>query len=126
MCDQLIVDAQSQKKSLIGVFDKFHSPVFPALLSCSIYVKLTDAEGSYNFKIRIVSLKDESLLTELGMQGTVQTRSEPVEVAAHLMGIPIPEPGKYEIQVYADDVYLGRVTLIAVQFNPGSLSWPQH
>lgn len=125
LCDQVIVDAQSQKKSLIGVFDKFNALSFPALLSCSIYAKLADAEGQYTFRIRFVNLRDEGLLADIKMQGKVNTRSESVEVAAQLLGIPIPEAGKYEIQLYADDIYLGRVTLTAVQLNPGSLKWQQ-
>ncbi len=123
LCDQVIVDEQSKKKSLIGVFDRLNALSYPAPLNCAVYAKLADAEGQYTFKIRIVNLKDERLLTEIQMQGNVQSRSEPVEVAAYLMGIPIPEPGKYEVQWYADNVYLGRVTLLAFKLDPGSLPW---
>ncbi len=126
LCDLVIVDQQSNKKSLIGVFDRLYALAFPAPLNCAVYAKLADAEGQYAFRLRIVNLKDEKLLTEIEMQANVQTRSEPVEVAAQLMGIPIPEPGKYEVQLYSDDVYLGRVTLQAVHLNPGSLPWQQH
>jgi hypothetical protein len=127
LCDQVIVDEQTKKKSLIGVFDKLNAINFPTLLNCAVYAKLADAEGQYYFKIRIVQLKDETLLGEMEMKGTVQSRVESVEVAVFLMGVTIPEPGKYEIQMYADDVYLGRVTLTAVTVDmPGGIPWQKH
>jgi hypothetical protein len=124
LCDQVIVDESSKKKSLIGVFDRLNALNFPALLNCAIYAKLADAEGRYTLRLRVVSLSDESLLGEIVFGGNVPTQLEPSEFGVQLMGIPIPAPGKYEFQMYANDVYLGRVTLTALQVEPGSLSWP--
>ena len=61
VCDQVISEQGTNKKSLIGVFDNFYSLVFPAALPrIAVYVKLADAQGDYLFKLRFVNLRDES------------------------------------------------------------------
>src|SRR5713101_1532169 len=100
LCDQIIVDAQTQKKSLIGIFENFNAMVFPAIANISVYAKLADAEGQYKFKIRVVHLRDERLIGEVFADGMIQTRLEPVDVAVYLMGFTVPDPGKYEFQLF--------------------------
>src|SRR5262249_45706043 len=129
-CDQIIIDQQTQKKSLIGVFDNINAPAFPAALNFAVYAKLADAEGPYRFMLRVVNLKDESLLGKMEVEGNVQTKTEPMELAIYLMGIPLPEPGKYELQLYANDVYLSRITMRAMKYTPpggtaGGPPWAQ-
>ncbi|MGB2623256.1 MAG: hypothetical protein WA857_15545 [Candidatus Acidiferrum sp.] len=126
VCDQVIVDQQTQKKSLIGIFENLNAVGFPAALNCAVYARLADAEGHYKFRLRLVSLKDERLLSEITFEGNVQRREQPAELALYLAGIPLTEPGKYEIQSYADDVFLARTTLNALQISlPGAPPWQQ-
>jgi hypothetical protein len=123
LCDQIIIDAQSQKKSLIGIFDNFNALTFPAMTNCAVYAKLADAEGAYNFQIRVVNLKDEKLIGEVSTSGTIQTRLEPADMAINLIGFMVPEPGKYEFQLFVNDVYLTRITMVARQV--GAPPWQQ-
>lgn len=126
VCDQVIIDEQTKKKSLIGVFDNLNSSAFPALMNCAVYTKLADAEGHYKFQLRVVSLKDESLLSDLQFEADVRTREEPAEIALHLAGLPLNEPGKYEFQLYANDVFLSRITIKASRLTlPGAQPWQQ-
>lgn len=113
LCDQIIIDAQTQKKSLIGIFDNFNAVVFPAGANIAVYAKLADAEGQYKFKIRVVHLKDEKLIGEVSVDGKIQTRLEPADVGVYFMGFAVPEPGKYEFQLFANEVYLTRITMDA-------------
>ena len=119
VCDQVITEVGSNKKSLIGVFDNFSSPSYPAMVPrLAIYVKLADAVGDYLFKLRIVKLKDEALIAEISLQAKIQDVSQYGELALNMASIPIPEPGKYEIQLYAGDEYLHRITINAVLGQP--------
>lgn len=114
ICDQVITEMGTNKKSLIGVFDNFFSLAFPSVLPrLAVYVKLADAEGDYLFKLRIVKLEDESLVAGIGVQVQIADIRRYAEVALNMGSIPIPEPGKYEFQLYADDVYLHRITVQA-------------
>jgi len=115
VCDQVIAELGTNKKSLIGIFENFNSPTFPAFMPrISVYVKLADAEGKYQFKLRLVKLKDESLVAEIGIEAEVKDSSHYSELALNMGNFPIPEPGKYEFQLYAGDMYLHRVTMQAI------------
>ena len=126
VCDQVIVDQGTQKKSLIGIFENVNAVQFPTPLNCAVYARIADAEGHYKFRLRLVSLKDESLLGQVDFEGDVKTQAEPAELALHLAGLLLPEPGKYEIQLYANDVFLARTTIKALTITlPGALPWQQ-
>jgi hypothetical protein len=125
LCDQVITDAQTHKKSLIGVFQNVNSFSFPAPLKVALYAKLADAEGNYDLKVRVVRLKDDSLLYNFEIKGArVVTQLQPFELAFNMVGLVLPEPGKYEFQLYANDVYLSRITMDAVLIRqPGGPGW---
>ena len=128
ICDQIINEQVTNKKSLIGVFDNFNSLMFPVVFQrLAVYVKLADAVGDYLFKLRIVKLKDESLIAELGIQAHIPDASQYSELALNMGNIPLPEPGKYEFQLYAGENFLHRVTMQAVlaQLPQGGPQWPQ-
>jgi hypothetical protein len=129
VCDQIITEIGTNKKSLIGVFDNFFSLSFPGFLPrLAVYVKMADAAGDYFFKLRVVKLKDETLIAEVGIQAHIVDVSQYGELALNLGSIPIPEPGKYEIQLYSGNEYLHRITINALlgQVPQGGLpSWPQ-
>jgi len=115
VCDQVITEMGTNKKSLIGIFDNFFSLTYPASIKqMAVYVKLADAEGDYLFKLRIVKLKDEAAIGEIGLQVRIADMNQYGELALNTAGIPIPEAGKYEIQLYAGDQYLHRVTITAI------------
>lgn len=91
----------------------------------AVYVKLADAQGDYLFKLRIVKLKDESLIGEIGIQGHIGDSTEYAELAVNMMNIIIPEPGKYEFQLYEGENFLHRVTMQAVLAQlEGGTPWP--
>jgi hypothetical protein len=126
VCDQIITEQITNKKSLIGVFDNFYSLTFPTLMvRLAIYVKMADAVGNYMFKVRVVKLKDESLIAEIGVQAQIADASQYSELALNMGNVPIPEAGKYEFQLYMDDVYLHRVTMLAMlaQLPRGGPQW---
>lgn len=127
LCDQVIIDAQTKKKSLIGVFDNINWFGNPAPATLAVYAKLKDAQGTYNFNIRVVSLKDESVLTNIEIKGVaIPNPLQSVELAFNMVGLQFREPGKYEFQLYANDVYLSRVTVEARVINlPGGGKWRQ-
>ena len=126
VCDQVIAEQGTNKKSLIGVFEIFGALAFPTILPrISIYVKLADAFGKYHFKLRLVKLKDESLVAEIGIDAEVKDSTHYSELALNMGNLPFPEYGKYEFQLYAGDVYLHRVTIQAVQaqLQQGGQGW---
>ena len=130
LCDQIINEQVTNKKSLIGVFDNFNSLTFPVILPrLAVYVKMADAVGDYTFKLRMVKLKDESLIAEIGFQARITGAAvgQYSELALNMGNVPLPEPGKYEFQLYSGEDYLHRITMQAVlaQLPQGGPQWPQ-
>jgi hypothetical protein len=128
ICDQVITEQVTNKKSLIGVFNNFYSLSFPALVQrLAVYVKLADAVGDYMFKLRIVKLKDESLIAEIGIKAHIVDAGNYSELALNMGNIAVPEPGKYEFQLYEGENFLHRVTMQVelAQLPQGGPQWPQ-
>lgn len=123
LCDQVIVEEKTKKKSLIGIFDNLYGINFPAPRDCAIYVKLADAEGHYDLNIRIVNLKDEGLLGEFNLGADIATRTGPAEFVIQYGGLPFPEPGKFEFQLFANGMYLARITMNVMQMKLGDAPW---
>lgn len=123
ICDQVIVEQGTGKKSLIGVFEQVNAFSFPTQTRLAIYVKLVDASGHYDLLIRVVNLKDETKVAEIKAGATLQPTAA-AEFAINIAGIVLPEAGKYEFQLYANDTYLHRVTMIASAIQGGP-QWQQ-
>jgi hypothetical protein len=126
VCDQIIAEQGTNKKSLIGIFEHLGSTSFPVQVGrISVYAKLVDALGKHHFRLRLVTLKDEKLIMEIGIDADVKEGGG-VELALNMGNLTLPEPGKYEFQLYAEDIYLHRVTMDAalVQGGQGWLQQP--
>lgn len=110
MCDQVIIDAATSKKTLVGLFDHIGASQFPAMQPVGFYARLTDLEGEYTFVIRVVNLTDgEKRVGELRTPPIKQPdRLAFLELALNLPPVPFPQPGQYEFQLYANEDYIGR------------------
>lgn len=113
ICDLIITDSTTRKKSLIGVFEVMYAGVFPCVHnSLSVYVNFTDAEGEYVFKLEILDLESNAIV------GSVQTPAIKVgnrlatqELALVVRGLRFEHEGSYEFQVSASGELLGQKSL---------------
>jgi hypothetical protein len=118
LCDLAITEQGTHKKTLVGIFHRVNARVFPAPQQMAIYVHLTDAQGTYIFRIDIVDVDRNDIL------GTVT--SNPIDVPNRLepfdfvfpIGINIRAPGLYEFRLYANDVYLSSISFTAQSAPP--------
>ena len=105
VCDQVIQDAQTGKKSLIGVFHELKANRFPAVHPALwIYANLTDAHGSYTFEIRLLDVARNEVLGRgapppIEIPGPLQV----TELSAQLRNVQLPTAGTYEFQLLAND-----------------------
>lgn len=114
VCDTVIHDAATGKRTLVGVFDKVASPASPVQLnSVGLYAKLVEGSGTYEIKVRLVNLKDESPVMEIKANAQWTNSDEPMELAFNFAGVPLGDFGTYEFQLFANDVFLGRALLRA-------------
>jgi hypothetical protein len=124
ICDTVIQDAGSKKRTLVGVFDRIWSPIAPfAINSLGLYAKMVDGSGQYVVKVRMVNLtRDETPVMEIKANVDWKDPDEAMELGMNFAGLPLPDFGMYEIQLFADDAYIGRALLKALkmQIPPGA------
>lgn len=116
LCDMVISDAFTGKKTLVGLLDILSAADFPVKAPAfTLYARLTDMNGEYAMRFDLVNLEDEQRLASF----TAEVQSPPDRLATSELAVQFPEgirferPGRYEFQVYADEVFVGRCTLRA-------------
>jgi len=57
LCDWIIIEQGTGKKTLVGLFDNLNAPAFPFLRPLGFYARLTDLDGDYKFDVRVVRLE---------------------------------------------------------------------
>ena len=117
LCDQVIVDERSKKKTLVGVFDVIYAKSFPAKhSSLSVYARLTDAGGQYKFRMDYVQVKTDNLLVHADIPPVdITDRLKTHELIMQFPPIDIPVRGEYELRLWANERYISRVKFTAVQ-----------
>ncbi|MHC4820132.1 MAG: DUF6941 family protein [Planctomycetota bacterium] len=108
LCDYVLQEAGTHKKSLIGIFEQVNSATFPFRHGrISVYANLADAHGSYELMLRLVRLRDGKVLLEAkGLRISVSDPLSVAEVGGNLDGIVFEDEGKYEFAMYANDQFL--------------------
>jgi hypothetical protein len=108
ICDYVIHETGTNKKSLIGIFGQVTSPRFPFRHPrISVYANITDAHGTYDLTLRLVRLRDGKVLFEAkGLRVTVGDPLQVSELGMNLDGVVFDEAGKYEFALYANDQFL--------------------
>jgi hypothetical protein len=105
ICDQIIEDKLTNKKSLIGIFNQIATQSFPCRHpQASVFVALTDGRGQCAARLRIVH--DESNHVVAEVNGTIQFPDAHTVVELNFgffAGLVFPEPGVYAIEFYCDD-----------------------
>lgn len=115
VCDVGIVDPNSGKKNLIGIFDRVHAAKFPTAREMSLYFKISDAEGQYQFQIRLVHVESEQSTEVAQGHGTIRDRTLSSDFLVRLGQIVLVEEGRYELQIRCNGSYLGGATLDAIR-----------
>jgi hypothetical protein len=135
VCDQVIQDAQTGKKSLIGVFHELRSTRFPAMHPMLwIYANLTDAHGRYTIQISLMDVTRNQVLGKgepppIDIPAPLQT----TELAAQLRNVTLPGPGTMEFQLHVNGELLATkaVRIVKVEetasgTSPGTHPPPTH
>lgn len=117
LCDAVISEEETGKKTIVGTFDKLSSPLFPTGYPFTVYVKLTDAEGNYRLRLDYVNLSNDALLASQEFPNiAIPSRLETADLVFKIVAA-VPEPGSYEFRLYVDDAWLCRAPFTAA-LNP--------
>jgi hypothetical protein len=109
VCDIVIDDKATNKKSLIGTFTHIWTHGFPCVHhNMAVYFCLTDAEGEYDILLRLVNSETETVIAEAGLAVAIQGRLSINDFGLNIPVVQFPVPGRYEFQLYANKEFLGR------------------
>jgi hypothetical protein len=118
ICDQASRDPKSGKITLSGIFEVIWAPGFPVRHEMlSVYIKMTDAAGTYPFILTLINLEDGGVIGTGQATFRAKDRMEPVELIFNLKDLVFPKAGLYEFQVHADGLYLCGKTLSVLKSN---------
>lgn len=101
VCDQVIEDSLTKKKSLIGIFTHLQAMTFPFQHQhMGLYFCLTDAEGTYHFDIDLVHLNNEQLVCRATLPDiTITDRLQISDFGINIPSLIFPVPGRYELRL---------------------------
>lgn len=105
ICDSVIDDRATGKKSLIGLFNNISAKVFPCVHSIlHVFVGLTEGHGEY--QCSLTCIKDDGSKKVLNLSGPLKFNNplDVAEVNFEIRGIVFPEPGVYRFEFNCDDV----------------------
>lgn len=112
VCDQIITEAGTNKKTLVGIFEQIYTQKLPCTHpNLSVYIKFTAALGSYQFRLELVDLQTNSVIGkgELPAQN-IEDKLASYELVFNLRNLKFMNRGKYEFRIFADDELFGTKT----------------
>ena len=111
ICDQVITDAESKKKTLVGIFNQVFASKYPAHHpSMAVFVSVTGGTGSYRVGLRLVSLDQPEDCPVIEVPGKIEFKNpnQVFDVHFQLNGVVFPRPGNYQFEFLID----GEMTLM--------------
>lgn len=118
LCDSVITEVGTNKKSLIGVFENINVMKFPAFHHfLAVYIKLTEAKGTYRFRLELVNLKNNTILGkgEIPQDIAIDNPLGTHELVFNLGGLKFDAPGEYEFRIFANDKIFEQKTFLVRQ-----------
>ncbi len=104
VCDQIIEDKLTNKKSLIGIFNNIGGVSFPCRHpQISVFVSLTEGRGAYTARLRIINEASSETVADVNGQIQFPDIHAVVELNFNLVGLLFPSPGLYSIEFYCDE-----------------------
>jgi hypothetical protein len=104
VCDQIIEDKHTSKKSLIGIFNNIASQQFPCRHpQVCVFISLTEGRGQYSARLRIANEETDAVVADVSGQLQFPDVHAVVELVFNLVGLVFPNPGLYAIEFYCDD-----------------------
>jgi hypothetical protein len=104
VCDLIITDVETNKKSLIGLFDRVETTVLPCVVhELHVYLGLTDGHGTMALAVACVAADEPEELFRGRAEVEFDDPLQVVELHFVFPNARFPHPGEYRFQFLADD-----------------------
>jgi hypothetical protein len=107
ICDMVIDDRISGKKSLVGLFDAIATTALPCTVNeLHVFLALTDGYGTLKTRLRCVKASTDEELFSTMQEVRFPDPLTVVEINLGFCGCDFPEAGEYRFQLYAERTLL--------------------
>jgi len=104
VCDEIIEDRHTGKKTLVGLFSRIHANSFPAVHpKMNLFISFDNAKGHYHSAIRIIREKTSEIIAEAKGEIMVKSPVDVTEMNITFLNLNFPEAGVYNIEFYCED-----------------------
>ena len=103
ICDDIIEDKRTHKKSLIGIFNQIVTARFPATHpKMHIFFSLTNGRGKYKAVLQHTSLTELKVLKEIQGEMHFPDPNANLEYSFELLNVSFPIEGRYSFELLLD------------------------
>lgn len=120
VCDSVIEDSLTKKKSLIGLFTHLQAMTFPFQHhQIGLYFCLTDAEGTYHFDIDLMHVNSDQLVCRASLPDIViGDRLQIADFGINVPALLFPSPGRYEFRLRMHGRVIAQKDFSVIQVSP--------
>ncbi|MFH0982462.1 MAG: hypothetical protein V2A79_13130 [Planctomycetota bacterium] len=116
LCDDVFEDKRTSKRILVGTFDRILAGAFPcAHGSMVVWLELTSGRGQYDLSVSIVHAETDLKTLEVNGRVVFEDPLQVVGIAIGFANVVFKEPGKYWIDVYANQTLIAQRAFLVEQ-----------
>lgn len=107
ICDTVIEDKKTGKKSLIGLFNSVSSDKVPCIHPrLNVFISLTEGNGDYTGKLKCIYADEGKPLAEISGPVVFTSPHQIIELNFEIRGVPLPKYGNYRFEFFCNDEML--------------------
>ena len=124
VCDQVIDDRLTNKKSAIGLFNTVVVPAFPTRIQqMAVMATLTEIGGRTPLQLRLMRDEDNHVLMKTTGHVEAPDPLSMVDLVFAMQGVPIEKPGQYAFELLSGPELLGRRRFHVVKGGAAPPGW---
>jgi len=109
VCDQVIDDRLTKKKSAIGLFNTVLVPSLPTRIhQLAVMATLTEISGRTPLRLRLVRDEDNNVLMQTRGHVDAPNPLAMVDLVFAMQGVPVAQAGQYAFELLSESELLGR------------------
>ena len=103
ICDSVIEDRLTGKKSLIGLFNNIGANNVPCVHPrLNVYMVLTEGHGNYRMELKCLKVGDEKEILKMELAIDFKDPRQIVEFNCEIAGLSFPDFGDYRFELLFD------------------------
>lgn len=119
VCDDIITDELTKKKTIVGAFGNIATSAFPALHpKLALFLELANGHGRVHVDIKLVYASDNSETFRIGGDLEFTDPRAVLALCLNFANIVIKKEGEYRFQVYANGELLIERRFVASLVKP--------